>query len=352
MARYCTMHGFSRTSPVPCCTWWLGGTGSHVAANVALCGIHFCFLLCFLLVLEALEDGRVPKAASRLVHVWSPEARVTKDDRHVTAVQCQCCQCSESECVGLLSIRIIKYHQASYPEFFLFSFLDLLVWCSAISACLFFKKVFWICIIFGSQAPLWAWAGLVLAWLWPQESHTGTFWYFLVLLKLYDVTWNYYGSHKSYHDVSCGFRWRLCHDVSLAMTKTYKIKRLKRHQETQMSIFFDMSIPTGSGPICRSHDFSPGPRHQESIRNPSGIEQSSTIPWILPMLELWVLRWNHYRTSQVMISRICISFIFILCIYVAKMYLVLSGCFVKNRNATREYFLGASFTQTLRGCRV
>ena len=38
---------------------------------------------------------------------------------------------------------------------------------------------------------------------------------------------------------------------------------------------------------CRSHDFSPGPRHQES-----GIEQSSTIPWILPMLELWV-RWNH-----------------------------------------------------------
>ena len=113
-----------------------------------------------------------------------------------------------------------------------------------------------------------------------------TYWYFLVLLKLYDVTWNYYGSHKSYHDVSCGFRWRLCHDVSLAMTKTYKIKRLKRHQETQMSIFFDMSIPTGSGPICRSHDFSPGPRHQESIRNPSGIEQSSTIPWILPMLEL------------------------------------------------------------------
>ena len=47
-------------------------------------------------------------------------------------------QCSESECVGLLSIRIIKYHQASYPEFFLFSFLDLLVWCSAISASLIF----------------------------------------------------------------------------------------------------------------------------------------------------------------------------------------------------------------------
>lgn len=196
IARCTDSHGLHR------CRVALGGL-------VALSGSHVAFIsafFCFLLVLEALEDGRVPKAASRLVHVWSPEARVTKDDRHVTAVQCQCCQCSESECVGLLSIRIIKYHQACYPEFFLFSFLDLLVWCSAISACLFFKKVFWICIIFGSQAPLWAWAGLVLAWLWPRESHTGTFWYFLVLLKLYDVTWNYYGSHKSYHDISCRFR--------------------------------------------------------------------------------------------------------------------------------------------------
>ena len=84
--------------------------------------------------------------------------------------------------------------------------------------------------------------------------------------------------------------------------------------------------------------------HQvQGTRNPSGIqgiEQSSTIPWILPMLELWVLRWNHYRTSQVMISRICISFIFIVCIYVAKMYLVLSGCFVKKQKCNKGILSG------------
>lgn len=75
MARYCTMHGFSRTSPVPCCTWWLGGTIWQP------CGIHFCFLLLSSCVGGS---GRRPRTKGRFSTRPRLIARGQSDERRQT----------------------------------------------------------------------------------------------------------------------------------------------------------------------------------------------------------------------------------------------------------------------------